>query len=124
MTAKPDHMEAIYTAPEIEALFVQNAAALSIFHADGLSDGAIELTHPLFAGDDLTYTVEILDGDMPAHGGPSSLFIDVVGRPPSPMSVAGVACREDRRQADRLAPPLAPGHAASTRGCGTAVDRV
>jgi hypothetical protein len=152
MTAKPNHMEPIYQAPEIEALFVQNSqgmsyhngkltlkglalttlffsdrpdrvtghitsqefvrswdkgddsfasnppnAALSIFHADGVTDVVVELTQPHLAGDDLTYTVEILDGDMPAQGGPSSLFIDVIGRPLSPMSVAGVARREDRR---------------------------
>lgn len=57
----------------------------------------VELTHPHLSGDDLTYTVEILDGDMPAQGGPRSLFIDVIGRPLSPMSVAGVARREERR---------------------------
>ena len=157
MTAQPDHMEAIYKAPEIEALFVQNAhgiayedgkltlrglapttlffsdrpdrvtghitsrefvgswdkgddsfasnppnGALSIFHEDGVTDVVVELTDPILTGYDLTYTVEILDGDMPAEGGPSSLFIDVIGRPLSPMSVAGVRRREDRREDRRL----------------------
>jgi hypothetical protein len=41
--------------------------------------------------------VVILDGEMPAEGGPSALFIDVIGRPLSPVSVAGMH-RRDRRQ--------------------------
>jgi hypothetical protein len=72
-------------------------AALSIFHTDGVSDVVVELTEPVLKGDQLTYTVAILDGDMPATGGPSSLFIDTIGRPLSPVSVAG-ARRRDRRQ--------------------------
>jgi hypothetical protein len=72
-------------------------AVLSIFHKDGISDVVVELTEPVLAEDNLTYTVEILDGDMPASGGPSSLFIDTIGRPLSPLSVAGVMRREERR---------------------------
>jgi hypothetical protein len=43
------------------------------------------------------YTVEILDGEMPASGGLNSLFIDAIGRPLSPVSVCGVRRRERRR---------------------------
>jgi hypothetical protein len=72
-------------------------AALSIFHPDGVSDVVVELRNPKLDGGDLTYTVEILDGEMPASGGPNSLFIDVVGRPLSPVSVCGVRRRQRRR---------------------------
>jgi len=48
-------------------------------------------------GDTLTYTVDILDGMLPTRAGPCSLFIDPVGRPLSPMSVAGVRRRQRRR---------------------------
>jgi hypothetical protein len=70
---------------------------LSIFHPDGVSDVVVELKKPVLKKTELTYTVEILDGEIPARGGPNSLFIDVIGRPLSPVSVAGVR-RRDRRQ--------------------------
>jgi hypothetical protein len=72
-------------------------AALSIFQPDGVSDVVVELKSPQLDGGDLTYTVEILDGEMPAKGGPSSLFIDVIGRPLSPISICGVRRRQNRR---------------------------
>lgn len=75
-------------------------AVLSIFHPDMVSDIVVELTEPALAGDQLTYKVVILDGEMPASGGASALFIDVIGRPLSPVSVAGMHRRnrrDDRR---------------------------
>ena len=52
---------------------------------------------PKLDGDTLTYKVDILDGTLPAKAGPCSLFIDPVGRPLSPVSVAGMRRRERRR---------------------------
>ena len=72
-------------------------AVLSIFHPDRVSDVVVELTEPALEGHQLTYTVVILDGEMPAEGGPSALFIDVIGRPLSPVSVAGMHRRDRRR---------------------------
>jgi hypothetical protein len=72
-------------------------AVLSVFHPDGVSDIVVELQDPVLSGSELTYTVEILDGEMPASGGPISLFIDVIGRPLSPVSVAGMHRRDRRR---------------------------
>jgi hypothetical protein len=72
-------------------------AALSIFSGEEAKDVVVELRDPVMTGDHITYNVEILDGEMPASGGPSSLFIDVIGRPLSPMSVAGVRRRSRRR---------------------------
>jgi len=55
------------------------------------------ISDPHLDGDTLTYTVDILDGMLPTSSGPCSLFIDPVGRPLSPMSVAGVRRRQRRR---------------------------
>jgi len=57
----------------------------------------VELSDPQIDEDTLTYKVIVLDGKLPAKAGPCSLFIDPVGRPLSPMSVAGVRRRERRR---------------------------
>jgi hypothetical protein len=72
-------------------------AVLSVFHPDGVSDIVVELTKPELVSSELTYTVDILDGEMPAEGGPSALFIDIIGRPLSPVSVAGMHRRDRRR---------------------------
>lgn len=45
-------------------------AVLSIFHTDTVSDIVVELTDPVHTGSQLTYSAEILDGEMPATGGP------------------------------------------------------
>jgi len=55
------------------------------------------ISDPHLDGDSLTYKVDVLDGTLPASTGPCSLFIDPVGRPLSPMSVAGVRRRQRRR---------------------------
>ncbi len=75
-------------------------AALSVFSHDGdeIHDIVVVLKDPALNGDVMTYNVEILDGEMPASGGPSSLFIDVIGRPLSPVSVAGARRRRRRRR--------------------------
>ncbi len=76
-------------------------AVLSIFHPDMVSDVVVELIDPVLTGDDLTYDVVILDGEMPTSGGPSALFIDVIGRPASPVSAAGMHRRDRRRDRRR-----------------------
>jgi hypothetical protein len=50
----------------------------------------------------LTYKVEVLDGKLPATAGPCSLFIDPIGRPLSPVSIAGARRRDRRREYRRL----------------------
>ena len=56
------------------------------------------ISAPQLDGDTLTYKVNVLDGTLPAKAGPCSLFIDPVGRPLSPVSVAGMRRRERRRR--------------------------
>jgi hypothetical protein len=56
------------------------------------------LRDPQLAENNLTYNIEVLDGKLPAKAGPCALFIDPVGYPLSPVSVAGVRRRERRRE--------------------------
>ena len=77
-------------------------AVLSIFTEDEIHDVVVVLSEPALEGDQMSYSVDFLDGDMPANGDPSSLFIDMIGRPLSPVSVAG-AHREGRRRGRRRA---------------------
>jgi hypothetical protein len=57
----------------------------------------VELRDPHLTEDTLTYNIVVLDGTLPARAGPCSLFIDPIGRPLSPVSVAGVRRRDRRR---------------------------
>jgi hypothetical protein len=77
-------------------------ADLSILDGEESLQIVVVLTDPRFDGDDLIYDVEILEGEMPSSAGPSALFIDVVGHPLTPVSVAGVARRTSRRTARRV----------------------
>jgi hypothetical protein len=72
-------------------------AVLSTFSDQEVNDVVIVLQDPLLEGDRFSYQVEILDGEIPASGGASSLFIDMIGRPLTPMSIAGVHRRGRRR---------------------------
>jgi hypothetical protein len=60
-------------------------------------DATVVLRNPQLKQDNLTYDIELLEGSLPPTSGPCSLFIDPIGRPLSPMSVAGVRRRERRR---------------------------
>ena len=77
-------------------------AVLSIFTEDEVNDVVVVLHDPALTGDQMSYRVDILDGEMPASGGASSLFIDVIGRPVTPVSVAGVRRRGRRRGRRRM----------------------
>lgn len=57
----------------------------------------IEISDPLLSGVDLSYAAKVLDGTLPAHAEGCSLFIDPIGRPLSPVSLAGMNRRDRRR---------------------------
>ena len=78
-------------------------ASLSMVVGEEMVDVVAELKNPRLEGSDLLYDVEILDGDMPASAGGATLFIDIIGRPLTPLSVAGVARRTTRRTVRRMA---------------------
>ena len=65
--------------------------------ADAPTDAVIVIKEPHLSNGDLFYTIEVLEGAVPAHTGPVTLFIDPFGRPLSPVSVCGVRRRERRR---------------------------
>ena len=66
--------------------------------ADAPVDAVVVLTAPTLTGDgDLSYSIEVLEGAVPAQAGPVTLFIDPFGRPLSPVSVCGIRRRERRR---------------------------
>jgi hypothetical protein len=69
---------------------------------DAPSDVVVVLRAPQLAERDLGYSVEVLDGEMPASAGPCTLFIDPLGRPLSPVSIAGVRRRGRRRERRRF----------------------
>lgn len=68
----------------------------------GLDDAVVVLTAPVLQGDSLQYDIEVLDGAVPAEAGNCTLFIDPLGRPLSPVSLAGVNRRGRRRMRRRL----------------------
>jgi hypothetical protein len=75
-------------------------ANLSILEQDKyVADIVLTLANPVLKGEDLTYDVKVLEGNLPAKGGPISLFIDIIGMPLTPMSYAGVARRTAYRRA-------------------------
>jgi hypothetical protein len=79
-------------------------AVLSVLSGDAIVDVVVELTSkPRVTGDEMSYAIRILEGDVPTAGGPSSLFIDIIGRPLTPVSVAGAHRRMWRRGIRRCA---------------------
>ena len=57
------------------------------------------IRNPRMEGTALSYDIEVLEGEMPAHAkGGVTLFIDPFGRPLSPVSAAGVHRRRRRRR--------------------------
>lgn len=70
-------------------------ATVSAFQKDGsgVRDAVVVLKNPKLEGDNLTFDVDILEGDIKGADGAASVFIDFIGRPFTPMSFAGVARR-------------------------------
>ncbi len=74
-------------------------ADLSILENGALKQVVVELSDPVLDAGDLHYTVKIVSGEMPVLGENVSVFIDVIGMPLTPLSVAGVRRRTFRRAA-------------------------
>ena len=54
---------------------------------------AQELKNPKLEGENLVFDVDVLEGDIKGADGAASVFIDIIGRPFTPLSFAGVARR-------------------------------
>jgi hypothetical protein len=82
--------------------FVKNPpnATVSVFSKDGsVKDAVVVLKSPKLDGDKLTFNVQVLEGDLAGADGGAALFIDIIGRPLTPLSFAGVARRSAWRGA-------------------------
>jgi hypothetical protein len=70
--------------------------------ADVPDDAVVVISEPRLSDGELSYSIDVLEGNVPAHAGPVTLFIDPFGRPLSPLSVCGVRRRERRRMRRRF----------------------
>lgn len=68
-------------------------ATVSVLSKDAVRDAVVVLMSPKLEGDQLTFDVQVLEGDLAGADGPASVFIDIIGRPLTPLSFAGVARR-------------------------------
>ena len=75
-------------------------ATVSVLSADASSvtDVVVVLKSPKLDGDTLTFAVDVLEGSLSSDG-PAAIFIDIIGRPLTPVSYAGVARRTAYRGA-------------------------
>jgi hypothetical protein len=60
-------------------------------------DCVIVLSEPRLEETSISYSIEVLEGSVPTSSGACTLFIDPLGRPLSPVSVAGMRRRDRRR---------------------------
>ena len=77
-------------------------AVLTVVEKPEPKDVVDVLKNPRLKGKDLIYDVEVTDGDKSLSGEMSSLSIDVIGLPATPLSYAGVARRTTRRTVRRV----------------------
>ena len=67
--------------------------------ADGSAapaDAVVELGDPQLGDDRLRYSVEVMEGELPAAAGPCALFIDSLASPPSAALRRGARLRRRR----------------------------
>ncbi|HEY4992861.1 MAG TPA: hypothetical protein VII33_12340 [Nakamurella sp.] len=69
--------------------------------ADIPTDAVVILRDPVAGNGSLTYSIEVLEGSVPTESGAVTLFIDPLGRPLSPVSLAGMNRRGRRRDRRR-----------------------
>jgi hypothetical protein len=76
-------------------------ATVSAFQKDGngVRDAVVVLKNPRLDGENLAFDVDVLEGDIKGADGAASVFIDIIGRPLTPMSFAGAARRTAYRGA-------------------------
>ena len=72
-------------------------ADISLLEGQSLRQVVVVLQTPVLEGDNLSYTVKVLQGELPAKAADVTVFIDVIGMPLTPVSAAGVARRGYRR---------------------------
>jgi len=83
---------------------------------DQPNDTVIVIQEPRLRDGQLSYSVETLEGTLPRHAGPVTLFIDPLGRPLSPASVCGMRRRGRRRVNALTNPPVGRAAAPQPKG--------
>ena len=78
-------------------------AVLSVLHRPTPQDIVVVLKQPRLDGANLAYEVEVLDGPKTVRGEQVAVFIDLIGRPLTPLSYAGMVRRMARRTSRRTA---------------------
>ena len=73
-------------------------ADLAMLNGSKVDNVVVTLHDPKLASGNLSYRVDLLEGELPASGGAVSLFIDIIGRPLTPVSFAGRRRRMWRRR--------------------------
>lgn len=76
-------------------------AVLTVLENPVPKDIVVVLNNPRIEGKNLVYDVEVTDGDKMVSGEASALFIDIIGRPATPLSFAGAARRAVARSVIR-----------------------
>jgi hypothetical protein len=76
-------------------------ATVSVLGKDASTpkDAVVVRRLPKLEGDNLTFDVKTLEGDLSGADGPAAVCIDIIGLPFTPLSFAGVARRTARRAA-------------------------
>ena len=70
---------------------------ISVLEGATLKQCVAVLRDPVLEGDNLHYTVKVLQGEMPLKAADVSVFIDIFSMPMTPISYAGFARRRYRR---------------------------
>lgn len=98
-----DYVDMVYEGPDNFEEEPPNAT-LMILDGDDMIPAVLELSSkPRMVGDDMVYdSVRVIEGEAPTGGKTAVLFIDTIGRPMSPGSVAGVHRRHRRRRRRRI----------------------
>jgi len=79
-----------------------NAAVSIIDSKNNVTEVIVVLEkRPVTKGSDMVFGVTVLEGELPSEGGTVIMFIDPIGRPVSPTSVAGVHRRHEKRAVRR-----------------------
>ena len=85
-----------------------------------IRDAVVVLKTPKLEGDRLTFDVEVLEGNLTGADGAAAIFIDIIGRPLTPLSFAGAARRMAWRGAYYLGAAIAGAAAVGAAAVGAA----
>ena len=96
-------------------------ATVSVFSKDGarVRDAVVVLKTPTVSGEQVTFDVQVLEGDVAGADGAAAVFIDIIGMPWTPLSYAGVMRRTARRAAWYSAATAAAAAPYSHPPCGS-----